>query len=1516
MEKIKHNRFSKVLVLLMAVMMVLTMMPNGMGGGTTLAWAAETEISITFTYAKDNALVYGPVELKVHAGQAAEYGIGTASSSPTVLDAVVAAHKAKYGNDFTKESAENYVDNTLGKLFQDTGYGGHILNGHYSSDYAPQAELKNGDVVDTFLYHGTYDDNYVAFYEDENIVREIQTTTSDMIELTAKSFNIMGAGSGETWEIRPALSLGTTDGNGTFTSKGIATDETGKATLSFDTEGTYILTANGGSTSIVPPWCKITVLKGMTEEEQQQCVAADKAALNVTYTDGDSVNLSTTGESGKTSIIWTSSNEQVVTPKGAVIKMTNAESVTLTATIKCGSVTETKAFVLNIPALNEAGITDRLEKGKQALLQVKALDPVEYTGLSGGSYPYESEIKDTNIVAKAQELVTAAAPGVTVSIVEVASGTEYIASNGGIVYASKDGTAEVKFKLSLGNHSRDVSVAGIKVPKHKDSKTEAVKKLMDETTEEVVLNGQNAKEVKSTLKMPVGSAYGLAITWTSDNAAIEITRGTSSSTGQLHKITRPALGKPDAVVTLTATFDYADMAKTYGMCDGGPMPANNTKTFTVTVPALTQDEVAAITEEVKKAVESVPESGITAYDAAGKTDSKIPADLTGVITDLHLYDFDSKNEYRKNGIRLSWTSTNAAITVNTLRGKVTRPVGSENVTGKLTVTASKEGITASKSFDVTVLATENAALNADARIAIEKITDRYAKQNNAWWGDTSYKNGTWWQIVTMGAYRENYNKDKLNDQQKQAIVDKTIASLANDIAKIGSSEATESSTINAIGNGVNLLSALGYDVENLTTINRSKLKAGSALKKMNLEGAKKGYFSTIAPYALIALQQGNYGSKVTEDSLISYLLSLQNSGGGWGYSGRFDVDTTAMILQGLATQRSNPEVEKAVQAGISKLAQSYAAKTKNTYGNANSDAVVILALVACGIDPSRDIRFMKNGASLVDGMLTYLNSKKDAFKLGTKDNEMATQQAVLALIAADKICGTNTAVNIFDFKTIEKIPAVAASTGSITTPSTPTGDDITVKMSIQSDTGEFWLQNKSVTVPGNGATVYHAFKKACDEEKITYVGAETGYVRSMTKDGKTLAEFTNGQNSGWLYKVNNILPDVGLTSYSIKDGDSILWYYTNDWTKDPDAGKHFTPTDTKSDVTTSGASGSATTTAPTDVKVSEKTNADGTKETVAAVKVDSKHHDEIIKQAAEKKSAEIVLEVSKADSKGADNVQLTLDVTFVKNVADKTNADLTVNTENGKVTLDQETIKTVLGAAKGATITLEVTKVAKPTEAQKKAAGANGHVISLTVKSGNQIISDFNKGKATVMVELVSRLLGKKVAAIHIADDGTIEQLAGKVLTVGGKQYYEFATPHFSTFAIVDADEVGLDAAEEPAVDAKALASKLTPAARSAKAAKKNVKVTTSLDKQDKEIISQLKDAGYTVKYRFYRSTKKAAGYKAAVTKKASTYTSTSGKKGTKYFYKVQVRVYDASGKLAAKTALKQCRYASRTWNK
>ena len=471
---------------------------------------------------------------------------------------------------------------------------------------------------------------------------------------------------------------------------------------------------------------------------------------------------------------------------------------------------------------------------------------------------------------------------------------------------------------------------------------------------------------------------------------------------------------------------------------------------------------------------------------------------------------------------------------------------------------------------------------------------------------------------------------------------------------------------------------------------------------------------------------------------------------------------------------------------------------------------------------------------------------------------------------------------------------------------------------------ETWLDTKTYEVSLN-ATVWDLMQqidKANSNVQFNAKGTQYGtYVYSVTYNGTELGEFDNGKNSGWMYTVNGTHPEVGVASRFLNNGDTVVFHYTDDYTKEEGSEKWNTPAggaagEEVKDVTTSGSAGSATTKAPTDVKVSQKTNADGTKETVADVKVAAEHQDEIIKQAAEKKSAEIILEVSAANSKGADSVQLELDVKFVKNISDKTDADLTVNTENGKVTLDQETIKTVLAEAKGATITLEVTKVAKPTEAQKKAAGANGHLLKLTIKSGDKVISDFNKGKVKVVAEIVSKLLNKKVAAIHIAEDGKIEQLAGKVLTISGKKYYEFTTPHFSTFALVDADELGLDVAEEPQTDVKALTAKLTPVARSAKTAKKNVKVTVRLDKQDKAIIQELKDAGYTVKYRFYRSTKKAAGYKAAVTKKTASYTNTSGKKGTKYFYKVQVRAYDENGKLVAKTALKQCKYATRTWSK
>ena len=303
-----------------------------------------------------------------------------------------------------------------------------------------------------------------------------------------------------------------------------------------------------------------------------------------------------------------------------------------------------------------------------------------------------------------------------------------------------------------------------------------------------------------------------------------------------------------------------------------------------------------------------------------------------------------------------------------------------------------------------------------------------------------------------------------------------------------------------------------------------------------------------------------------------------------------------------------------------------------------------------------------------------------------------------------------------------------------------------------------------------------------------------------------------------MYTLNGKHPEVGVAAQFLSDRDTVVFHYTDDYTKEEGSEKWNTPgggvVEEVKDVTTDTKAG--TTTAPTEVKVSEKTNADGTKTKVAEVKVSADNQKEILKQVKDNNSNEIILVVSSKSVGDATKADVTLDKSFINSIVKDTNAKLTIRTPFGDKTYTQEELKAMSDAATGSTVTVAIEKAAE----------------------------------------------------------------------------------------------------EEPQTDVKALTAKLTPVARSAKTAKKNVKVTVSLDKQDKAMIQELKDAGYTVKYRFYRSTKKAAGYKAAVTKKTAVYTNTSGKKGTKYFYKVQVRAYDENGKLVAKTALKQCKYATRTWSK
>lgn len=397
--------------------------------------------------------------------------------------------------------------------------------------------------------------------------------------------------------------------------------------------------------------------------------------------------------------------------------------------------------------------------------------------------------------------------------------------------------------------------------------------------------------------------------------------------------------------------------------------------------------------------------------------------------------------------------------------------------------------------------------------------------------------GVWW-VMDMGAYANlGLSDSTTSGAAKQTYINNAIHAIS-----AGNAGDTDYSK------AILALTAIGVDVQKLYPVNSNT--PVNAITGLN--GVTQSASAWRAPYTLAAYCQGDYESTETyERGLVDALLASQKEDGSWDEWGT--IDTTANVIAGLSFYANEALVKAAVDKGIAYLASQL--KDDGTYENANSTAMVIIGLAAAGVNPGTDSRFIKNGVSVLDGLLSFALADNSGFWYTDRStyNDYATEQAFRALIAAKQVMKTGLAYNVYDFSSNTVAPGRASGSGSTSTPPASTGDTITVKVSVCADTG-YWMNKKRVTIPGEGATVYHAFIKALEGSGIEQVGAESNYVSSMTKDGVTLGEFTNGDNSGWLYKVNDTLPNVGLTEYSVKNGDSIVFYYTNDWTLDPDAG--------------------------------------------------------------------------------------------------------------------------------------------------------------------------------------------------------------------------------------------------------------------------------------------------------------------------------------------------------------------------
>mgnify|MGYP001031388381 FL=1 len=187
-------------------------------------------------------------------------------------------------------------------------------------------------------------------------------------------------------------------------------------------------------------------------------------------------------------------------------------------------------------------------------------------------------------------------------------------------------------------------------------------------------------------------------------------------------------------------------------------------------------------------------------------------------------------------------------------------------------------------------------------------------------------------------------------------------------------------------------------------------------------------------WGLIALDSMRYpvpdGAFYTRDDLITAILSQQLCDGGFALTGSAaDPDITAMAVQALAPYYNEEKsysytlkadgtareatVRQAVDAALTVLsALQLDTGDFISWGtqNVESTCQVAVALCSLGIDPASDSRFIKNGNTLIDGIMRYRHESggfvhsytydpDNPASLPDKPNSMASEQ-VLYTIAA------------------------------------------------------------------------------------------------------------------------------------------------------------------------------------------------------------------------------------------------------------------------------------------------------------------------------------------------------------------------------------------------------------------------------------------------------------------------------------------------------------------------------------
>ena len=227
------------------------------------------------------------------------------------------------------------------------------------------------------------------------------------------------------------------------------------------------------------------------------------------------------------------------------------------------------------------------------------------------------------------------------------------------------------------------------------------------------------------------------------------------------------------------------------------------------------------------------------------------------------------------------------------------------------------------------------------------------------------------------------------------------------------------------------------------TYNRVDAKGNGLLGKQGINGFIWG---------LIALDSMQYevpeNAYYSRDDIILNILNRQLSDGGWALTGNVsDPDITAMAIQSLAPyynsekeytyenkkiQSDGTQITKKVR-GVVDEGVFWLSSVQNedggysSWGTENCESVVQVAVALCslGIDIFSDNRFIKDGNTIYDAILSYQNADggflhsktydpENPTSLPDKSNTMASEQTLYGMVAIHRY--QNGMRRLYDFR--------------------------------------------------------------------------------------------------------------------------------------------------------------------------------------------------------------------------------------------------------------------------------------------------------------------------------------------------------------------------------------------------------------------------------------------------------------------------------------------------------------------